>query len=383
MKNSMKNSIFITTNLNKNTGGGNVSHHELNSLLHHTDVKLILSDHENNDYPIKVNSINPQDHKLPKNEFLWDYLAYEKVSPVIDKNDIDIVFINGNPFGKTVKHIVDHHTINNRKKPKIIVDVPAHDLRESIDEHNKLNEVKYDKCYPHMVDPFLWKMQTDHIKDADIIICPSKYSVEALRTLDLLKNQDIKVIHHGVEIPSKENVIHIPEDFRVGYMGSCMSDKGIIYAIQSWNKLSYNDSIFLYAGPHETYFRDSILRLQPQTGARYMIMGFVPNMSEVYNNISVYIQPSITEGWGLEVAEAMSYGRPVICSNGAGASEMITDGSEGFVFPKRDVNKLMEYIQYFKNNPSEIKKMGNNARKRAEQYTWDNIEKKYAELFNT
>jgi glycosyltransferase involved in cell wall biosynthesis len=376
----MKNSIFITTNLSKNTGGGNVSLHELNTLIKSTNVKLVLADHEDS-YPIPVKSIRPTDHKLPQNEFLWDYLACEKIDPIIRENNIDIVFINGNPFGKTVNHIINYHIANNRKKPKIIVSVPAHDLEESIREHDKLYEKKYHEVYPHMVDPFLWSMQTEHIKKADIIVCPSKYSVEALRKLSLIKDQDVKIIPHGVDLPSQENIRPIPEEFRVGYAGSCLSDKGIIYGIQAWNNLAYKEGLFLYAGHHESIFRDYIFRVQPQNGAKYVILGFMPNIRELYNNISAYIQPSVAEGFGLEILEAMSYGRPIICSDGAGVSELITDGVEGFTFPKRDVNKLMELINYFRNNPSEIKKFGTNARKKAGQYKLDIVEKHYSKLF--
>lgn len=381
----MKNTIFISTNLNRNTGGGNVSYHELCSLFKNTSVKLILANKESNEYSVPVKSISPTDHKLPQNEFLWDYIACEKIDHVLKEFQIDIAMINGNPFGKTVDHIINYHIANNRKKPKIIVDVPAHDLKESIDEYDRLYEKKYHEVYPHMVDPFLWNMQTGHIKKADTMICPSNYSVNALRRLDIIKNQEIRIIPHGVDLPNIEDVQPIPDQFRIGYIGSCLSDKGIIYAIQAWNNLAYkghrNDNLFLYAGPHESIFREYIFKIHPQNGAKYAVLGFIPNIQELYNNISVYIQPSVTEGFGLEILEAMSYGRPVICSDCAGASEIIKEESDGFVFPSRNINKLMELINYFRDNPSEIKKFGANARKKAEQYTWDIIEKKYAELF--
>ncbi len=377
----MKNSIFITTNLNKNTGGGCVSHHELTSLLKSTNVKLVLANKESDEYLTSVKSIRPTDHKLPNNEFLWDYIACEKVESTIRDNDIDIVFINGNPFGKTVDHIINYHIINNRKKPKIIVDVPAHDLKESIEEYNKLNAITYDQAYPHMVDPFLWNMQSNHIRHADVIICPSRYSENALRKLNLIGKQETHIIPHGVDLPSTEDIQSIPDEFRIGYMGSCLSDKGIIYAIQAWNNLAYKDSMFLYAGNYESIFREYIFSIQPQNGAKYAILGFVPNIQELYNNISVYVQPSITEGFGLEILEAMSYGRPVIISDGCGATDVITENIDGFIVPKRDPNAISDKIDWLKNHPKELREMGKNARKKAESYGWHMIEKQYEKLY--
>lgn len=376
----MKNSIFITTNLSKNTGGGNVSYHELNSLSRTTDIKLALANKETNEYSIPIKSILPTDHKLPNNEFLWDYLACEKVDPIIREHDIDIIFINGNPFGKTVDHIINYHIAHNRKKPKIIVSVPAHDLEESIREHDKLYDKKYHEVYPHMTDPFLWNMQTDHIKKADTIICPSKYSVEALRKLDLIKSQDIRIIPHGVDLPSQENVRPITYEFRVGYLGSYGSDKGVRYLVESWSSLGYNDdSTLIFGGAHSTELGSFINRFA--TTGKFHLMGYVKDISDFYNLCSIYVQPSITEGFGIEVLEALSYGCPVICSEGAGASSVIEDGKNGFVIKKRDPKAIADKIQYFKDNPGEIERMGKNATEKVSQFKWNIIEKRYGELY--
>ena len=73
--------------------------------------------------------------------------------------------------------------------------------------------------------------------------------------------------------------------------------------------------------------------------------------------------------------EAMSCGLPVIISDMVGAKDIIEDGKEGFIIPAKNVDAIAEKIQYFYDNPSEIRKMGKNARKKAKEYTW----KKFAE----
>ena len=79
----------------------------------------------------------------------------------------------------------------------------------------------------------------------------------------------------------------------------------------------------------------------------------------------------------------MAAGRPVIACKGAGAAELIKDGKHGFRFNIRDSAKLLEHIQYFHDNPSEIKKMGDACRKKARKFTWDRIEKEYIKLYKT
>jgi glycosyltransferase involved in cell wall biosynthesis len=97
----------------------------------------------------------------------------------------------------------------------------------------------------------------------------------------------------------------------------------------------------------------------------------------------VYIQPSSTEGFGLEVVEAMSYCRPVIVSDGAGAADCVTDGIDGFVVPKMNVKALANKIDWCKNHPKELLEMGQNARKKSYQYLWENTKQKYVDLWKS
>lgn len=104
--------------------------------------------------------------------------------------------------------------------------------------------------------------------------------------------------------------------------------------------------------------------------------GFVHNL-EVDNDNSY-----TTEGFAVHnCLEAMAHGRPVIVSEGAGASELVHDGKDGFVVPIRDEKAITRKLTWFYDNPNEIKKMGEEARKTAEKYTWDAIKKQYVEIY--
>ena len=103
-------------------------------------------------------------------------------------------------------------------------------------------------------------------------------------------------------------------------------------------------------------------------------------LADFYKQISVYIQPSVIEGFGITPLEAMAFYRPVIVAEGAGVSELITDGKDGFVVPSRDIKAIEDKLTFFKENPNEIDRMGRNARKTAEKYTWEIIKKQYREV---
>ncbi|MBA7653880.1 Sucrose synthase [subsurface metagenome] len=112
------------------------------------------------------------------------------------------------------------------------------------------------------------------------------------------------------------------------------------------------------------------------------MLGRVPNVSDVYNACSVYVQPSVVEGFGIEVLEAMAHGRPVIASEGAGASDLVDD-SIGFVVPIRSPEAIAERLNLLKSMPHYgLMQMGQRARRKAKNYTWEKIRKRYAKLWS-
>jgi starch synthase len=54
-----------------------------------------------------------------------------------------------------------------------------------------------------------------------------------------------------------------------------------------------------------------------------------------------------------------------------GGSDIVTDGVEGFIVPVRDVEALKEKLEWCYRHPQELAQMGQAARQKAEQLTWD------------
>ncbi|GAH55084.1 unnamed protein product, partial [marine sediment metagenome] len=141
----------------------------------------------------------------------------------------------------------------------------------------------------------------------------------------------------------------------------------------------YPDSKLLLAGGGTETLEPLIRQVANQ--GQFKILGRVPDVSDVYNACSVYCQPSVTEGFGIEVPEAMAHGRPVVVSEGAGASDLVEDGVTGFMVPIRSPEAIAEKIDWFRNNREKIPEMGQKARREARNFTWDKIRRQYARIF--
>jgi glycosyltransferase involved in cell wall biosynthesis len=343
-------SAFITTNYIIGTGGGNVSHHQAKALAAETYLEKVLTE----------TTIRSRFPPLPEAAyvFLYDYFAAHELK---DYN-VDLAFFNGSPFGATMRAL---------KPAKTIVDIPAHNIELSVEEFERQHG-----SYPftHMVDPFLWSIYSQHVQKADVVLCPSKLSASYLSTKLSLKNR-VVVIPHGCYLP-KEKSIYYPADFSVAHVGTNGSDKGQIYLVHAWHKLK-----------QDLKFSGRLVMVG--RGTRYWVpfgvfsSEYLDDISKVYNDCSVYVQPSVTEGFGIPVLEAMAHGRPVIVTEGAGSYELIEDGKEGFVVPIRQPEVIKEKIEYFYDNPDEVKRMGKNARVKAEKYSWEKIEEEYQKLIKS
>ncbi len=167
--------------------------------------------------------------------------------------------------------------------------------------------------------------------------------------------------------------------FRGLFVGSMYPYKGIKYLLKAWSRLNLKNSELVLCGiiPDETKGLIDSYR----TRIAIKTPGHVDPVP-YYQEASVYIHPSLTEGFEKVTLEAMSSGLPVVVSNHTGASTIIQDGKEGFVIPIKDVESIKARIQYFYDNPDEIGRMGRNARRLIESnYTWDCYSKRVADAY--
>jgi len=94
-------------------------------------------------------------------------------------------------------------------------------------------------------------------------------------------------------------------------------------------------------------------------------------LAELFAQSSVLVLPSIEDGFGLVILEALASGIPVICSRNTGGPDVIRDGQEGFVVPIRDAAALRERLLFLYEGDAERRRMGEAARAKALEYSED------------
>lgn len=327
------------------TGGGAVTYHEYKAL------------------GVLGGELHPVDStRVPAqpDPFMWDGLFANMILSMPLK--VQLAHIYAGCFSATVHGLRERGT-------KVSYTAAAHDVGES---RKAFEDLGLQFNLPHLTEKPLWDRYVAGYLEADLVICPSFLSKACMESYGA---KNVVVIPHGCDLPAK--VVPRPKRFTVGYLGQAGPDKGLRYLFEAWRKLDLRDATLLIAGKNI----DSALPLwRRYGGGNVRFMGFVESVSTFYNNVSLYVQPSVTEGFGIEVLEAMAHGRPVVCSEGAGARDMVKIGENGHRVPSRDAGAIADWIlHHYKNKDSgDVEKMALSARATAEAHTWEIVRGWYA-----
>lgn len=118
-----------------------------------------------------------------------------------------------------------------------------------------------------------------------------------------------------------------------------------------------------------------------------IIMGYVDDgtLKKCYNVCDIYVSPSMLEGFGLTILEAMAAGKPIIAFNVGAIPEIVKDGLNGMILDRQNPNELANAMSFFAGNLGLAKKIGNENRKYvSEKFSWNKaarmIEQVYQKL---
>ena len=103
------------------------------------------------------------------------------------------------------------------------------------------------------------------------------------------------------------------------------------------------------------------------------MIGFVQQEELInkYMEIDLMIFPSLSDGFGNSVLEAMACGIPAIVSNNAGISDIIIDGYNGYVMNYDDYEEIADRLILLKEDRELVNKLGINAKETALTCKWE------------
>ncbi|MGB7416568.1 MAG: glycosyltransferase family 4 protein, partial [Thermosynechococcaceae cyanobacterium] len=194
------------------------------------------------------------------------------------------------------------------------------------------------------------------------------YEVPDQRTLAAVNESLVKVS------PSSELTFEILKRPTFLFVGSVIARKGVQDLLEACKLLKasgVDDYSVLIVGDGE---QRPALEQFTKTHDLQSVVTWVgqvdySDMGTYFLQSDVFVLPTLEDTWGMVVLEAMLMGKPILCSTGAGASELVIEGKNGYRFASQDPKTLAETMGICIKNPEVLPEMGQYSRSLMERYS--------------
>ena len=167
------------------------------------------------------------------------------------------------------------------------------------------------------------------------------------------------------------------DDFVLLFVGRLTKDKGIRELLKAYSLLRYKhqEIKLLLVGPEEKDFQETLKFVNLSDMEGVVFTGYARDPEKYMFISDLFVLPSYREGFGSVIIEAGAMGLPSVGSSIYGIKDAIDNGNTGILTPVKDVRRLVQAIEMLIVNITLRKNLGNNALKRAVNFSSDKMNK--------
>ena len=230
------------------------------------------------------------------------------------------------------------------------------------------------KTYKYLFDKDEAKRFADEISFVDYHIVASEFSKKALE-YEGVPSDHIFVVAYGID---ENRFISEPRTYEKGklnliYVGEVNQRKGIYQICEAAKNLNNPNIEFNIIGAG--YEAQKELLAPYEKYVTFHGQQYFEKLQAHLKHNHVFLFPSMGDGFGLVLLEAMAAGLPVIASYNSAGPDLVTDGVNGFLINACDEEALIDKIQWCMDNQDKLSVMGAKAIETARRYTWKRYEK--------
>jgi len=281
---------------------------------------------------------------------------------------------------------VPAHTLPVLRKPGIRTIVTIHGI-----------EYEWLPAYENRLQRWYLPLSTQYaVSSADTIIAVSKFTKEQLAERLGADERKIRVIYEGFEItPSSIPPLNLrggregdilmkwgllPKKYLL-FVGTVQPRKNLEKLIEAFSRMTSREYKLVICGKLGWMYENVLAAPKYyKIEDRVIFTNYIDDQARqiLLDNALVYVQSSITEGFGLPVLEAMAAGVPVVSSNGGALKEVI--GDAGILFDPLDVKQLSNSLELVTNSYVLRKQLIERGQKRVKLFGWEKAAKETMNL---
>ena len=244
------------------------------------------------------------------------------------------------------------------------------------------------KKYPETMTYFGWVLDktfmTRSAFRADIISTVSQFSFDEAVSAGVAKGEKIVVIPNGVKRTQTIKNGPFVSEFCL-FVGTVEPRKNLMRLLQAYGSLSpkIRDSVRLLIvggkGWGNVNLNKMIVHLDLVDNVDVLGSVDEETLEMLYSNAQFLVMPSLYEGFGLPLIEAMSYGTPVLTANNSSMPEVA--GDAGLLVDALDVKSIADGLLTMITNEELRDRLGKNSMVQASKFSWEESASKLVDAF--
>ncbi|MEL6903028.1 MAG: glycosyltransferase family 1 protein [Cyanobacteria bacterium J06606_4] len=339
----------------------------------------------------EILQLRPQTRTHPKGQKLFRklnryYEQYWHYPQQIKRQAVDIF------------HIIDHsdgHIARWLKPLPIPTVVTCHDLINLRQPEN----AKHQAFLPALSSA-LWRYAVNGLRQADRLVTVSAHTAQDVNQLLDISPQQLTVVHNAAD-PEFQRICkgealsvlqehHIPSDrFYLLNVGSSQPRKNIEAILKVLAKLTAQPSEATTPSPHLIKAGAAFTAAQQTLIDSHNLHSYVTHIDKpdqatlikLYNAADVLLAPSLYEGFGITILEAMACGTPVITSNVSSLPEVA--GNAAILIEPTQLDQIANAVRSLQQDPAQRQALIEKGLRHAQSFTWEKSAEQVAQLYET
>ena len=186
----------------------------------------------------------------------------------------------------------------------------------------------------------------------------------------------------------KEELGISPDSLVVGYVGWLIPIKGVTYLVKAMAEVvqRHPNSLLVLVGKGDEKGEEEF-KLSKQVenlgiADNVLFLGWRPDVDEIMGCFDIFVLPSLNEGMGRVLVEAMSAGLPIVASRVGGIPDLVKHGENGLLVPPANAGALEQAISDLLSDKSRRKHMGETGKKMCRPYSVEAMVEKIDDLYS-
>lgn len=213
------------------------------------------------------------------------------------------------------------------------------------------------------------------LSDYNYIMCVSKNSKHQMEKLIPELSDRYKVFYNIVNVKdiqfkaTEEKICKNPNEINVVSVGRLTFQKGFDIGVEVIKHLvedGYPIQWYLIGEGSQRKELEELIRKSGVAQKHIKLLGRQLNPYPYISMCDIYFQPSRHEGYGIAVAEARAFAKPIVVTDFAGAREQLIDGETGII-SKCEVEALYHSLKKLLDNPELMKYLSQNLERQMQE----------------